>query len=60
MGKDIVNSMSVLAGLGVTISAEAQGWPYVTLNDFHERASNAEFLSRTTLLSINQIVQATR
>jgi hypothetical protein len=53
---DIVQRMSVLAGLAVTIAAEAETWPYVTLDAFAERATNARFLSGMNFLSLNPIV----
>jgi hypothetical protein len=49
--------MSVLAGFAVTLTAEAQEWPYVTLDAFQRRASNARFLSGTTFISVNPIVK---
>jgi hypothetical protein len=56
---DIVNRLSVVAGLAVAISAEGQQeWPYVRLDAFQKRASNARFLSGVTFLSVNPIVNA--
>jgi hypothetical protein len=49
--------MSAVAGLAVTVTAEAQEWPYVTLDAFQRQASNARFLSGTTYLSMNPIVK---
>jgi phage-related protein len=53
---DIVQRMSAVAGLAVTVTAEAEKWPYVTLDAFAQRATNARFLSGTNFLSINPIV----
>ena len=55
---DIVNRMSVVAGLAATISAEADGWPFVTLSAFQRRAKNVQFTSKAIYLTLNPIVQA--
>ena len=52
---DIVDSMSAIAGFAVTISVEAEAWPFVTLDAFHMRARNVEGADYITL---NPIVQA--
>lgn len=54
---DIVVEMSAVAGLAVTATVDGNySWPFVTLNAFQERASNARFLSGAIYLSINPIV----
>lgn len=50
--------MSAVAGLAVAVSAEANStFPFVTLDAFQERATNARFLSGLTYLTINHIVR---
>ena len=55
---DMVNQMSAVAGFAVTISTEADAWPFVTLNNFQKRAKNVQFLSRCIYLTMNPIVQS--
>ena len=50
--------MSAVAGFAVSISAEAETWPFVTLNDFRKRAKHVQFLSGCIYLTMNPIVQA--
>ena len=51
--------MAAVAGLAATISAEAETWPFVTLDDFQMRARNVEFLSGAHYVALNPIVKAT-
>ena len=50
--------MSAVAGFAVTVSVEATAWPFVSLDSFHLRASNVEFLSGADYVTLNPIVQA--
>ena len=50
--------MSAVAGFAVTISTEAETWPFVTLSDYRKRAKNVQFLSGCIYLTMNPIVQA--
>ena len=55
---DMVNRMSAVAGFAVTISTEAETWPFVTLSEYQKRAKNVQFLSGCIYLTMNPIVQA--
>jgi hypothetical protein len=50
--------MSAVAGFAVSVSVEADVWPFVTLDAFHMRARNIEFLSGADYITLNPIVQA--
>lgn len=50
--------MSAVAGFAVTISTEAETWPFVTLSEYHKRAKNVQFLSGCIYLTMSPIVQA--
>jgi hypothetical protein len=47
--------MSAVAGFAVTVSVEAEVWPFVTLDAFHMRARNIE---GSDYITLNPIVQA--
>lgn len=53
----VVKGMSAVAGLAVTVTAEAEEWPFVTLGAFQERAKNARTLSGAVFLSVNPLVK---
>ena len=50
--------MAAVAGFAVTISAQAEGWPFVTLSAFQKRANNVQYLAGSIYLTFNPIVQA--
>lgn len=56
----ILKEMGATSGLGVAATAYAvdskSAWPYVTLPDFQQRASNSRKLSQALFVSINPIV----
>ena len=49
--------MAAVAGLAVTASIEAEGWPFVTLGAFHQQANNVQYLAGSIYLTLNPIVQ---
>jgi hypothetical protein len=57
---DIIENLSAVAGFALTISVEADNelWPFVTLDDFQMRARNVEVLSGADYITLNPIVQA--
>jgi hypothetical protein len=55
---EIIENLSAVAGFAVTISLEAEGWPFVTLDSFHIQAGNVAFLSGADYITLNPIVQA--
>ena len=55
---EIIESMSAVAGFAVTISVEAEVWPFVTLDSFHMQARNVAFLSGADYITLNPLVQA--
>ena len=55
---EIIESMSAVAGFAVTISVEAELWPFVTLDSFHVQARNVAFLSGADYITLNPLVQA--
>jgi len=50
--------MAAVAGFAVTISAQAEAWPFVTLSAFQKRAKNVQYLAGSIYLTFNPIVQA--
>jgi hypothetical protein len=50
--------MAAVAGLAVRISAQVEGWPFVTLGAFQQQANNVQFLAGSLYLTLNPIVQA--
>jgi len=50
--------MAAVAGLAATVSADAEAWPFVTLDSFQMRARNVEFLSGAHYIALNPIVKA--
>jgi uncharacterized alpha-E superfamily protein len=50
--------MAAVAGLAVTASIEAEGWPFVTLGAFQQQAKNVQYIAGSIYLTLNPIVQA--
>ena len=55
---EIVERMSAVAGFAITISVEAELWPFVTLDSFAMQARNVASLSGADYITLNPIVQA--
>jgi hypothetical protein len=49
--------MAAVAGLAITVTAEAEEWPFATIEGFQERANNARSLSGAIYVSVNPLVK---